>query len=465
MVKQSQPNSLSKTKPLISKSPPPRLPQSSPLLPSPLDWSQLSPSLPSKAGVYWFLDAQGKILYIGKAKNLKRRLLSYSRIPGINPRLTRLIKTIHSTRFQELPNEFQAILVEAQLINLHQPTYNIRLKDDRSRLYIALTKDPIPRLITIRKTELTSTEYRHLFGPFISNRETKRLLNYTRKIIPFCSQTPSGIKRHQPCFYFHLKQCPGVCTGLMSPKEYQHHLQKVVTFLKGSHQSLISKLTRELNQAMKQNQFEICQRLKLQIQSITSLTFSADPSTDLPMISQDSFYNQSHRLTAILSPHYSKLPHLFSRIETYDIANLMGRSATASMVVFSELIPDPQAYRHFKIRSLSTPNDFAMLVEVIGRRLKHSDWPLPDIFLIDGGTPQLKALSNILPSTIPLIGLAKHPDHLVVYSPTTQKVITHSLDPSDPLLHLCQQMRDEAHRFARRLHHHLQTPALIGYTK
>lgn len=391
--------------------------------------------------------------------------MSYSRLPAANPRLTQLIKKIDSTRFQELPNEFQAILVESQLINLHQPTYNVRLKDDQSRLYIAITKEPIPRIITIRKSQTTETPYKHLYGPFISSRETKRLLNLTRKIIPFCGQSKLTTKSSRPCFYYHLQQCPGICLGLITEAEYRLHLKKVSTFLQGSHQALVRKLTQELNQALSQNQFEICQQLKLQIQAINSLNFAAEQASDLPLVSSDAYYHQSHRLKSLLSPYYSNLPELFSRIETYDIANLMGRSATASMVVFNQFKPKPSAYRHFKIKSINTPNDFAMLVEVLSRRLKHLEWPMPDLFLIDGGTPQLKALSKIIPSNIPLLGIAKHPDHLVVFSPTNQKVNTLKLDSADPLLHLCQNMRDEAHRFARRLYHHLQNQALFGYTK
>jgi excinuclease ABC subunit C len=351
--------------------------------------------LPSSSGVYWFKDGTGSVLYVGKAKNLNRRLRSYRQT--VNSKTRVLIAKIQTVNWLTTESELAALLLEAAYINAFQPPYNVRLKDDRSPIYIAITKEPIPRVLAVRKTQIISHKpdaISQFFGPFPSAAQTRALLRALRKIIPFCS---AGRVSSRPCFYYQLKLCPGVCAGIITPGQYRRQLRYLTSLL--------------------------------------------DPLSHPPVTGLGG-------LRQLLLPYFPHLPSSLQRIEAYDISNLSGQNATGAMVVFSHGRPDNSQYRRFRIHTQLTPNDPAMMAEILHRRFKHPEWNLPDLIVLDGGLPQLAV--GLKATHIPLITLAKRQEIIFTHQGPIQ------LPRTSPPLKLLQHLRDQAHRFARSYHRQLR---------
>ena len=168
--------------------------------------------VPATPGVYWFMQS-GKVIYVGKAKNLKNRLNSYCQLARLDPKTKLMLQTADRLKFKTLTSEIEAILTESQLIKLYQPRFNLILKDDKSPVYLTITKEAYPRILITRQTGT--------FGPFSSSRTLRQILERLRHIFPFCNASPAQKMHHQACFYFHLNLCPGACTGIITPKDYQ----------------------------------------------------------------------------------------------------------------------------------------------------------------------------------------------------------------------------------------------------
>lgn len=432
-------------------------------LPSPRFWSQSPVSLPSSPGVYWFLDADANVLYVGKAKNLSHRLKSYARLNHLLPKTRQLIEKANSVKYQILDSELQALLIEAELIRLHQPPYNILLKDDKSPLYIVITQETYPKVLPIRRSDLkTIGPLRRIFGPFPSSRQVKSVLQLARRLFPYCNASHSNHQHRRACFYYHLGLCPGACLAIISPQEYQHNIKHLELFLAGKHQHIIKQLKRSIRQFSAKQQYEQAQTVKDKLQSLEyinthyRLTQQHQP---LPQLSQDQVKETLLSLKNLL--HHAGLNITsINRIEAYDVANIMGQSTAVSMVVATRGVIDKSQYRHFAIKSFSTPNDVGMLQEAIIRRQQHPEWGIPDLMVIDGGKTQVNGVKTIMQWSIPIIGIAKHPDRLYL-SPSAQSGQYFVLDPTLPGTKLILQLRDEAHRFSRRLHHRLDLNKLF----
>ncbi len=269
-----------------------------------------------------------------------------------------------------------------------------------------------------------------------------------RQIFPFCNQTPQQKLRHQACFYYHLNLCPGACIGNISPPAYRRNLKPLAVFLSGQTQEVYRQLTRQMLNQVKTQNFEAAAAIRNQLYLLNHLPLKNFPDWESPPASTQKL----HQLYLILSPFFPALKSL-SRIEGYDVSNLGGQWATGSMVVFIGGQPAKNHYRHFKISPQSRSalgrktlsNDVAMLKEVITRRLRHPEWGIPHLLLIDGGKAQLNSL---LPLTyhLPIIALAKREE--TIFTPKG----TLNLPSDHPALHLLQAIRDEAHRFARSYH-------------
>jgi len=401
-------------------------------------------------------------LYVGKAVNLKARLTSYKRLPALGGKTLRLVRQARKVRWQVLESEFAALLTEAELIRTYQPEFNVLLKDDKSPLYIYFTRDSYPQVKTGRWADLKGQPGKkvNVFGPFPSGYAAKRVLSLARKVVPFCSATPRQIAKRQPCFYFHLQLCPGPCHGDIDEAAYRKRLRQLASFLKGKQKKVATYLTSQMKLASRNQDFEKAALIKNQLDLLKRLFSQSDvisPELQLPHLTSDKTEEQLLRLRRLLRRFFSLPTHYpLDRIEGFDISNLSGTAATGSMVVFSFGQADPKQYRHFKIRTLSVPNDLKMLEEVLKRRSNHSEWPMPHLILIDGGKEQLKVASRVLPWAIPIVALAKKPDRLVVPSKLTERIVTVPLEAHDPATHLVQAIRDEAHRFSRRYHHWLR---------
>jgi excinuclease ABC subunit C len=430
-------------------------------------------NLPSKPGVYFFKNAKGETIYIGKSVNLKNRVKSYfQKTNQLGPFTQKMVGEIANIKWQELNSEFEALILEAKLINEFQPHYNIRSKDDKSFALIAITHEDYPRILVTRDRTLNAK----YFGPFISARDTRRVLKTIRRIFPYCTCKPNTGK---PCMYYHLGLCPGCCLGY--PKsEYHKTIKKIVQLLSGRTKQLVTLLKKEMANFSAKQEFEKAASIKQQLAALINVTshWQSLTNEDLSLELQKDKTKQVLAQARQIYPQLNKL----QRIECYDISNLFGSHATGSLVVFENLTPNKDQYRKFKIKTVVGPDDTAMMNEVISRRLNHPGWPYPDLMIVDGGKGQISAAFSALRekslTAIPLIGLTKHEE--VIIKPTIvrapartkiQEVIDFSpsarrinnidtivgfqeirLKRDSLLLRLIQQLRDESHRFARNYH-------------
>ncbi len=402
-----------------------------------------------------------QIIYIGKAKNLKNRLNSYLLKTNQVGKTKQLINSAKTIRWVEVDSELQAIILEAQLIKTFQPKFNLRLRDDKSPLYIIITNEKFPRVLTSRKPSATSYEFTpsevaelqatSYFGPFSSATQTKSILKFARRAFPFCNATLTQKKRQQACFYSHIGLCGGACIGNVTTRSYRAMIRRLAQFLSGNQDQLISALTKKMHSAAKKQQYEGANEIKNQLQAIIHLAQTqADSHFTDEVISKTKQNQALQELQQALH-----LPSSPRRIECYDIANLQGQFATGAMVVAKNGELDTSEYRHFKIRTLNTPHDPGMIAETIRRRLSHPEWEIPDLILVDGGITQVNAALSVtnhyplVTNHCKVIGLAKRQETIV----TLKGEI--NLPRHSPSLQLLQCLRDEAHRFSRKLHHHL----------
>lgn len=377
---------------------------------------------PESPGVYLMKDVSGKILYIGKAANLKRRVSSYFLRPH-DSRIQKLVSEIKKIDYEPTDTAIEALILEARLIKKHLPPFNVREKDDKSFLYVEITKEKFPRVLLVRGKEGSAGER---FGPFTSASSIREALRIIRKIFPFSTHV-SGQKFSRPCFEYEIGLCPGTCIGAVSRAEYRENIVNMRLFLEGKKARILRALEKEMNMASKKLEFERAEKLKRRI-------FALRHIRDVALITELEFGAPSGKAATQL------------RIEGYDISNISGTSAVGSMVVFRGNMPDKNEYRKFKIRTISGSDDVGMLKEVIRRRLGNS-WPLPALFLIDGGKGQINGAKAVLSEfglRIPVAGIAKGPER------KRNDII--GIIPKGISRATLINVRDEAHRFAIAYH-------------
>lgn len=366
-------------------------------------------------GVYFMRDSRRKILYIGKASSLKRRVLSYFQRPQ-EDRIEKMLGQVRSIETLKTDSVIEALLKENELIKKYQPKYNVKLKDDKTFLGIFITKEDWPKVMPARITEkLPKGEF---YGPFPETSAVRDALQVIRKIFPFrYSCEPNSGKA---CFEYHMGLCPGVCVGKLTKEEYQSTIRQIKLFLKGKKKQVIKNIEKEMKTAAKNLEFEKAAKLRDRI-------FSLKHIQDVALIQAEDMQVQDD------------IP---KRIEAYDISNIGGQFAVGSMVVFTEGLIDKNQYRKFKIKTVKGANDIAMLKEVLSRRL-NNDWQKPDLIIIDGGRGQVNGVKDVLSNNkidIPVIGIAKCPKR------DKDEIIKDKELNIDKKLLL--RIRDEAHRFA-----------------
>ena len=403
--------------------------------------------LPSFPGVYIFLDANGNILYVGKAINLKKRVSSYFAKKNLGEKTHILVSQIAKIRTIEVQSEIESLLLEANLIKKFLPKYNINLKDGKAYPLIKITvKDKYPKVLVARKIDDPNSLY---FGPFPNSGAMRIVLKTVRKIFPFQS-----VLNHQnkPCLYYHIGLCP--CPEVFKDPNYQKTIKHIIKFLGGKTKNVIKDLEKERDLFSKDQEFEKASVVQKQIEAIKLITskFYKPTVYELnPNLREDIRLEELNELQKYLENGGVKI-HNLRRIECYDISNTSGKNATASMVVFKDGEKDSASYRKFRIRGSynEKPNDFAMMEEVIERRLKHNEWETPGLIIVDGGKGQvssaLKALAK-MQRNIPLIGLAKREETIIL--PDFSEI---KLPKDSKQLHLIMRLRDEAHRFAITYH-------------
>ncbi|MBF8280459.1 MAG: UvrABC system protein C [Candidatus Magasanikbacteria bacterium] len=446
----------------------------------------IAKKLPTTPGVYLFKNAAGKVIYVGKAVNLRVRVSSYFKKKPTGEYLRRIeeaIDEVAAIDHIKTGTAIEALILEANLIKKLWPAYNVLEKDDKSFLYTVITRKKFSRVELLRGAELERLDetakkkkFLAVFGPYISAGSLRAALKLLRKIFPWSNCTA---EQSRPCFYFHIKQCPGVCVGEAQPAAYQKNIRRLIKFMRGEKIFLLHDLRGEMNRVSRAQEFEAAARLRNQIWDLEHIQ-------DIAVIGRD--WNGQEFLRD--ANKHGKAPHkdwinIYGRIEAYDISNIGGFFAVGSMVVLNGGEPNKSEYRRYKIKTVQGSNDVAMMKEVLRRRFSGSRKGLmgtvlkgtllnakrlevsplelsprrPDIILVDGGRPQVNAANGILKERglkIPLLGIAKGPDRKkddFIFA-SKEDIELERLTRLYP--HIFKLARDEAHRFAIAYHRKLR---------
>lgn len=344
--------------------------------------------------------------------------------------------------------------MEANLIKKHKPKYNIRLTDGKAYPLIRITnKDIYPAVMTARRPDDKKSIY---FGPYPNSTALRSVLRFLRKTFGYQSTA-----NHQKtvCLYNHIGLCP--CASIYktpeAQKEYKKTITHIVDFLNGKTKKVLKELEKERDSFAKNEFFEKAAQIQKQIDQIVYITQPTHKPFEYetnPNLKTDLRMQEMQSLQQILSNHGLNI-NLPRRIECYDNSNIQGSSPTSSMVVLTDGEIDKSQYRKFKIRTVKGPNDFASMQEVLSRRFRHPEWPMPDLLIVDGGKGQISSAAKVLDElelNIPLVGLAKREETII--TPDFKEV---RLKKSDPALKLAMRVRDEAHRFAIIFHRKLRS--------
>jgi excinuclease ABC subunit C len=532
--------------------------------------------IPEKAGVYRYYDKNETLLYVGKAKNLKKRVSSYFNKKQEHGKTKVLVSKIHDIKYVVVPTEIDALLLENNLIKKHQPKYNVALKDGKTYPWICIKNEPFPRIFQTRNVIKDGSAY---FGPYTSVRLVKTLLDFFHQLYPLrnCSLclTDKNIKakKFKICLEYHIGNCLGPCEDRQTTEEYQlgiEHIQQIikgdiksvtqhlktamlhfskkmefekaqsvkdkidllnnyqakstivnpkinnvdvftilsdddtafVNYLKINSGAIIQAHTLELNKKLNETEEELLQlaiiELRQRFESTSKTIYCShslenvweDLSITVPKIGDKkklielSLRNakymqldkQKRKINNIekqdnkrILEQLQKALHLKSRprhIECFDNSNIQGANPVAACVVFKNARPSKKDYRHFNIKTVVGPDDFASMEEVVYRRYKRlleEQEPLPELIVVDGGKGQLssavKSLDKLkLRGEIAIIGIAKRLEE--IYFPGDSVPLY--LDKRSESLKLIQQLRDEAHRFGITHHRKQRRKDLLG---
>lgn len=409
--------------------------------------------LPKEPGVYLYRNESKRIIYVGKAVNLKNRVSSYF-IGEHDIKTEELVRNVVDLEWIITGSEIEALILEAELIKRYKPKFNINLKDDKNYCYIKITKEDYPKISVVRQVIEGKSEY---LGPFIDAGAVRSSLKYLRKVFPYCtcSLSPDDV-----CLYFHLGLCEGHGDKYISPKEYQANIRGLVSFLDGKKDTIIKELKSQMKQYSKSKQFERAAEIRDRLQALERIRFEH--------VIEEKRELKLDKALADLQKAL-KLEEIPIRIECYDISNIFGRAAVGSMVVFENGIPNKNDYRRFEIKTVKKIDDFAMHQEVSKRRFAkvqaskdNSFAKIPNLVIIDGGKGQLSSVLEVIrPFNLPtkFVGLAKRFEELILMNGTGE-FETVALEPNSEAFFLVQRIRDEAHRFAITYHRNLRSKEL-----
>ena len=406
--------------------------------------------LPLRPGVYLFHDGEGAVLYVGKAKSLRKRVASYFRHEGFaSPRLRKLVELVQDLSYIRTESEAEALIVESRLIKKYQPFFNVELKMGERYPFLKVTDEPFPRLEITRHRSDDGGRY---VGPFTRVGDLRRLLRLVERHFPLrtCRADLSrGALRERPCVRHALGRCSGPCAGLISEAEYGERVADVLLLLQGNAADLVERLRLRMDRAASNLAFEEAARLRDTIRSLWRLSRQRLSSTLSHDLDRET-WSILLRLQQLLS-----LPTIPWRIDGFDISHFSGKETYGVAVVFEQGLPNPSLYRRFAVKSVEGVDDFRSLEEVVTRRYRRcleGEEPLPQLVLIDGGPQQLefaaRALAALGLDELPIASLAKREEEVFL----TGQEAPLELPLSDPALQLLQRVRDESHRFALASH-------------
>ena len=421
---------------------------------------------PSSPGVYLMKDAQGRVIYVGKAKNLRNRAASYfNKTAAEDKRICDWIGEVADVDFLAADSEVDALLLEARLIKDIQPKHNQDLKDDKSFPYLQITTgDDFPRVNFTREPLERGVK---LYGPFPRAKSLRGAIQVLQKIFKFrtCSlDIEEGDARwrwFRPCLLHSIDQCTAPCNLRIDKEAYRKDIRRLRLFLDGKKDVVLAEMEAEMKEASKALQFEKAARLRDELKSLQNINLRGDLDKHAQ---PEVFYVDPRKGLKGLQ----KVLHLESTprtINCVDIAHLGGTETVGSLVTFIDGLPFKPGYRRYKIKSVKGIDDYASIREVVSRRiqgLQERDEPFPDIFMIDGGKGQLNAALGAFEALgvkpPALISLAKQNEEIFVPGQSDPIV----LKRRSFALRLLQYARDEAHRFAQHYHHMLRKKRTLG---
>ena len=421
--------------------------------------------LPETPGVYFMKDAQGRTLYIGKARSLRDRVGSYFHAnPDIEPRLQSMISQIHDVDILQTATEVDALLAEARLVKDAQPKYNVKLKDDKSFTMLGVTTfDDFPKVWVVRETDDVKAD---LMGPFTGAADLREAVKVLQKIFRFAtckiemSADDSKRRFFRPCLLYSINRCTAPCADRISKENYAADIASLRQFLRGDRSKLKDDLTARMKEASKRLDFERAAGLRDQLKAIEALErhspeFDYVEGDITPIDPQDGIT----QLSSILDGAAIRT------IEGIDIAHLQGGETVGSLVSFVDGAPFKAGYRRYRIATVQGVDDFASLREVTQRRfarLAREEQVFPDVYLVDGGIGQISTVARELENFTPrphLLSLAKREETLYLWKGGRAEEV--KIEKTAPALRLLMYVRDEAHRFAQHYHHLLRRKAIM----
>lgn len=408
--------------------------------------------LPEVPGVYIFWKEKTPI-YIGKSVNLKSRLNSYLNL-NLGVKTRQMLMETNSVTYIEVTSDLESLLLEAYLIKKHKPKYNIVLKDDKHALYIVITKEKFPRVLSTRKVMDNDKQLLAIFGPFPNSNNVKVILKMLRKVFPY-SDHKIGKK---PCLYSHLGLCNPCPNVALENKEYLKNIKNIKLVLSRKFSIVRNTLEKEMNKLSTLQKYEeakiIRDKMKV-LDYITQEKINTQEFLTNPNMAEDIRTEEINSLITLITRYSLHVTNLH-RIECYDVSHLSGVATSASMVVLLDGECENKAYRHFRIKQKNGQSDYNSMSEVAKRRIKYLDtWGKPDLIIVDGGLGQVNTFNaEFKKSNILVVGIAKHPDRLVFPDGTKVKLVGSALN-------IVSRIRNEAHRFARRYHHLLISKSLL----
>lgn len=420
---------------------------------------------PKSPGVYLMKDARGRVLYVGKAKDLRSRVMSYFQdsadlLRTRGPEIASMIAKVVDVDFLETDTEVDALLQENRLIKDIQPQYNERLRDDKSFPYIEITTgDDFPGVYVTRQPRIKGSK---LYGPFINAGDLRDAVNALQKVFRFrnCEldirEDDEKRRFFRPCLLHSIHQCTAPCADRISREDYRRDIDRLKRFMASKRSVVLREMEQEMQAAAQALNFEEAARVRDRINAIKKLALSGDVAED---VQPEVFYVDPRagleRLAKVLE--LEETPRI---IEGIDIANLQGTESVGSLVCFIDGVPFKSGYRRFGIKTVAGQDDYAMIREVVRRRYRlagEGEEMFPEVIMIDGGLGQLhaamEACGEMFVKPPMLVALAKREEEIYIQARSRPV----KLPRNDPALRLLQQVRDEAHRFAQHYHHILRS--------
>ena len=427
---------------------------------------------PVAPGVYLFKDRKGRVIYVGKAVNLRSRAGSYfGRQAAVDRRTAELVRQIGDADHIPCESEVDALLTEARLIKDLRPQFNTDLKDDKTFPYLQITTgDDFPRVEVTRQPASKGVK---LYGPFTSVGKLRGAVAVLQKVFKFRTCTLDIVENDErwrwfrPCLLHSINQCTAPCNLRVSKEDYKRDIKRLRMVLDGNRKKLLEELKAEMAAAAKNLQFEKAARLRDEVKALEGLSLRGNLDDHAQ---PEVFYIDPQKGLAGLKQVF-KLAETPRVIEGVDVAHLQGGETVASLVRFIDGLPFKSGYKRYKIRGVEGVDDFASMREVVSRRLhrlRNEGDPFPDVLLIDGGKGQLGAALDAMRA----IGLEEHERPFTISLAKREEEIyvpgesePRRLSRHSYALRLLQYVRDEAHRFAQHYHHLLRHKSTFDETK